>query len=618
MRERLLRSKWARISVIALAFTLIFILVAANAGPRKGEKPAKDWSRSLPVGQDVSGSIGMSVDERGERVHMIWAYDDEVGKRFRYVQLDGQGEIILSSALNFPGHIRTPRLLPAGEEALHLLWASRLAGGADWELWHILLGIDGRPIGEPGKVSPDGSKVGRFAVAGDGHDGAVIAWDRASQGGLVMQRLDQKGRALGEAVVINPEGERPSLKVDPGGQAHLAWLHDRSFYYATQPLGEVGPVQGTVVVDADQWGTLNTTGDSLEGPELGYAGGWIYILSSVVSNSDHEAGSGIAEYVAFPAGEPATLLPQRLWALPVENQPYEPFHSSLALTELSRPLTIQEAADDYGRQVEYISDLHGDWTELAGAASNFMVSPSAMIGGGDQLAVAMAISQEDGLDSQLQIAMLLFEEGRYLGYTIASRTDALSNDPVMAVDGSGSLHLAWREGAWGAGVSYATTASAARTALDRLTISDFTYLVLQGGLDSLVSIMLMPLAGWWMVPGLLLMFLYARFRHQAAITEPVAWIPLAVAVAIYLVMKFFFLPTMATYVPFSAWLPLPSILEGPFQLGVPLVILLLAFLVANKVRLRYSTSAVLFYVTLALTDAVLTLAVYGVNWMGVL
>jgi hypothetical protein len=130
--------------------------------------------------------------------------------------------------------------------------------------------------------------------------------------------------------------------------------------------------------------------------------------------------------------------------------------------------------------------------------------------------------------------------------------------------------------------------------------------------------MLIPLAGWWMVPGLLLMALYARFRHQESIAEPVAWLPLLVAVAVYLAMKLIFLPTLTTYVPFSAWLQVPQALENPFRLGIPLIILLVAILAANKVRVNYSSSAVLFYVALAMTDAVLTLAVYGVNYMGAL
>lgn len=618
------RSRRLRFFLVATALIVIFGLVAANAGPKKGDKPSEDWSRSVPLGQDVNGSIGLAVDDSGQQTYLIWSYEGEEGNRFRFVHLNEQGDAVVSNDLQFPGYIRTPRLLPAGEETLHLMWASRVEGGANWQLWHTLLTTNGQPLGQPRLLSPEGSKVGRFVVASTNGHQALVAWDRASQGGLVMRRLDQDGLPLSDAILVSQDGERPSLKVDAKGQAHLAWLRDRSFYYAALQLDDLDLVQGTEVVDFDLGSTLNTSGDILDGPELGYAGEWVYIFSSVVSQSDTETGTGIAEYIAFPSGSPTRLQPERLWALPVEEQPYETFESSLALTQLSHPLSIQEAADEYGEEVDHMSDLHGDWTELVGAASAYMVSPSAMIGrseamdDGDVLAAAMAISQDDGLDSQLQIAMLLFAEGRYLGYSIAGRTDGLSDDPVLALGSKGDLHLAWREGARGVGVSYATTAPAARAALDKLTISDFTYLVLQGGLESLVSIMFIPLASWWMVPGLLLMILYARFRRQSTIAEPVSWIPLLVAVAAYVLMKFMFLPTMTTYVPFSAWLQVPGFLEIPFRLGIPLAILLVAILAANKVRVRYSSSAVIFYVALVLTDAVLTLAVYGVNYMGAL
>ena len=129
--------------------------------------------------------------------------------------------------------------------------------------------------------------------------------------------------------------------------------------------------------------------------------------------------------------------------------------------------------------------------------------------------------------------------------------------------------------------------------------------------------MLLPVASWWIVPGLLLMALWVRFSRRETIADRMAWIPLVAAVVIYLALKLIFLPTMTSYVPFSAWLPVPSILNQPFRLGVPLIILLVALLAANKVRLRYSTSIVIFYVALVLTDTALTLAVYGVNWMGV-
>jgi len=54
-----------------------------------------------------------------------------------------------------------------------------------------------------------------------------------------------------------------------------------------------------------------------------------------------------------------------------------------------------------------------------------------------------------------------------------------------------------------------------------------------------------------------------------------------------------------------------------WRIGVPISIFLISFFVAQKVSVKYSDSAVLSYVVLALTDALLTLAIYGVNFLGV-
>ena len=198
--RRMIRSRKLRFVLVVVAITLIFVVAAANAGPKKGDKPSEDWSRSLPIGQDVSGSVSLVVDASGERIYMIWPYDGESGERFRFVQLNERGEVTANSDLQFPGHIRTPRLLPAADELLHLLWASRLEGEENWQLWHVLLTAGGRPVGEPGLVSPEGTRVGRFVVAGVNRDQILLAWDRASQGGLVMRRLDGQGAPLSETI----------------------------------------------------------------------------------------------------------------------------------------------------------------------------------------------------------------------------------------------------------------------------------------------------------------------------------------------------------------------------------------------------------------------------------
>jgi hypothetical protein len=47
------------------------------------------------------------------------------------------------------------------------------------------------------------------------------------------------------------------------------------------------------------------------------------------------------------------------------------------------------------------------------------------------------------------------------------------------------------------------------------------------------------------------------------------------------------------------------------------IIFLVALYVANQVRKRHSQSSALFYLILTLTDAALTLALYGVTFLGV-
>ena len=74
------------------------------------------------------------------------------------------------------------------------------------------------------------------------------------------------------------------------------------------------------------------------------------------------------------------------------------------------------------------------------------------------------------------------------------------------------------------------------------------------------------------------------------------------------------LPGMFDYVPLSAWLPaLPSWLNLPLQLGVPLLIAGLAFLAARYYVGRKNVYSIfLFTIIYAVVDAILTMALYGV------
>jgi len=121
----------------------------------------------------------------------------------------------------------------------------------------------------------------------------------------------------------------------------------------------------------------------------------------------------------------------------------------------------------------------------------------------------------------------------------------------------------------------------------------------------------------WLLPGLIVIGIWKLFKDEESVTQPSSWPVLIIAVIIYYSIKIVTLPTITTYVPFSAWIYIPADWELALRIGVPLTIFGISLFVAQKVSVKYSDSAVLFYVVLALTDALFTLAIYGVNFLGV-
>lgn len=605
---------------ILILLALITGLAACGQIEQRGEIPSEDWSRSIPLGEDVIGSIGLFVEGSGERVHIVWPYNPGTGVRFRYIQLDEIANQIVGRDLNFTGQLKCLRVLGAGSGSQHLFWASRLPGELSWTLWHALLDKNGDLVENPQSLSPPDVNVGNYVLAPDQSGGAVIVWDRGDSGELLFTHIDREGNILVGPLAIVVMGEEPSMSVDPSGVLHLAWLDSSNFYYGQLNLNNPERIKGTQVIDLPEV----SLGDTLKGPILGYADDWVYIFWSILSYSDLEEGTASTEYLAFPADEPVENMSVRLWMLAIEEQPYADYTGSFSLTQLSPPVTFSEAASEYGQN--YIrstsnlppGDIANDWEDVSGAVSDYLTNPAMMTGNRNELAVALASSQQYRLDSRLQIAAAVFSNGQYKGYSLASRTRNISDNPTLAVDEGGDLHLVWREGAGGKSVFYATTAPDAKTALDALTSSDIYNFLLMAGVESLASVAFMPVIGFfWLLPGLIFMGVWKLFRDQGNLSEPSSWVLLVIAISIYYVIKVATLPTLLTYIPFSAWLHVPADFELILRFGIPLIIFGIALLVANMVRQRYFNSAIFFYIAFVLTDAILTLMVYGVNFLGV-
>jgi hypothetical protein len=114
------------------------------------------------------------------------------------------------------------------------------------------------------------------------------------------------------------------------------------------------------------------------------------------------------------------------------------------------------------------------------------------------------------------------------------------------------------------------------------------------------------------------MIIWRLARNDEDLTQPLSRLILSIAVISYQASKILFFPDFLLYVPFSAWTDIPGGMELVLRIGVPLLIFSLAILFAERRRRRKDspTSSMNYYFTYVIVDAALTLAIYGVIFLG--
>ena len=574
---------------LGILLTMGLLLAACQGSAEKTSKPSADWSRGVEAGNFVTGSIGITIQGAGERVHMAWPADMGEGSYIRYIQLDAQATRTIEQNLDLSGLLRAPRLVQAEGDQLHLFWSSRQPGEKNWVIWHSMLDAAGKLSGPTQQISQPELSTTNYVVASDHAGGALICWDSSTANEIYLQHVDRAGSPVDEPVLITAHGQFPSIWVEPNGDVFLAWQEEGSFLYGRTTLAQLTTLETTVIGEIPQG-----TGKTIQGPYLGVAGNWAYVFWSELNRSGMEEGTGYTVYTAFPPDSPSKGGGGRMLLSPAEEQTYASYQGSLSLTQLAAPV------------------------EEAWAATDYVLSPSVVQGSqADELAIALAMNQDMRTDTHLQIAVAVFRDGQFAGYSLATKTENISDDPVLFLDTGDHLHLAWRLGSTGSSVYYATTQPSAVAQLERLGGSDIINAIFQGGMEGLVGITFLPIIGFgWLLPGMVIMVLVKIFRDQDSLTELKYWIPLVLSILIFYVVKLATLPTISTYVPFSAWIDIPERFWVLLRYTVPVLILFCAILVADRVRRKKSSSAIMFYITFVLVDAVLTLGIYGVNFLG--
>lgn len=573
------------LKIATAAFLLILLASCGLGSAQKGRKPSPDWSRGVPLNVAVAGTADMIVAGDGEAIHLTWptVLDEELV--IHYMQLDKTAVPVIDRDLDLPsGRARSPRLLLTDNGQLHLTWARRPEGSSGWELWQATLDTDGNVIDADQLSTPD-MNVSDYVTAQAATGQAYIVWEDNETNSIF-------GTHLGETaapVRLVESGIAPSIQLDADGNLHLSWVEGNTIYYTAFTDGQLATIEGTRIVDMEL-----QPADTLAGPVLGLTEELGYLVWSRYIATGLESDTGRTDYVAFPLSDPVALTaPERLSIMPVEDQPYEPYTGNYGLTTLAPPPPI------------------------VSMGSNYTIQPSVVAGRGDEVALSVATQQQIRLNEFVQMAVAIFKDGQFEGYEIAAKTEGFSQEGLLASDASGYLHLSWREGAGGRRLYYATTNPSLKASLDSLTSEDWLTAVFSGFFEGATGIAFFPLAMLWLLPGGLILGIRQLRVEDETVTSFSAYALLTVSLLLYQATKALVLPTVLSYVPFSAWIEVPVSWEWPLRIGYPLLTFIIGLAAAEWLRRRRpSTSTLLYFFTAAAIDAVLTLGVYGVAFLG--
>jgi hypothetical protein len=438
---------------------------------------------------------------------------------------------------------------------------------------------------ETNQLSTAAMNVSDYVAARATTGQAYVVWEDSETGAIFGSRLKETA----DPIRLVESGIAPSIQLDESGNLHLSWVEGNTIYYAAFAGGKLATAQGTRIVDME----LQPT-DILAGPVLGLTETMGYLVWSKYIATGLESDTGRTDYVAFALDNPVALAaPERVSIMPVEEQPYEPYEGNYALTVLAPP------------------------PPSVSMGSSYTIQPSMAVGRGDEIALSVATQQQIRLNDFVQMAVVIFKDGRFAGYEMAARTEGVSQEGSLVADMSGNLHLIWHEGAGGSRVYYATTNPTLKASLDSLTGEDWITAAFSGFFEGVTGIAFFPLAILWLLPGGLILGIRQLRVEDETVTGFSAYALLAISLLLYQLTKALVLPTVLSYVPFSAWIEVPVSWELPLRIGYPIFAFVVGLMAAEWLRRkRPSTSTLLYFFTAAMIDAVLTLGVYGVAFLG--
>ncbi|HEY58095.1 MAG TPA: hypothetical protein G4O04_06115 [Anaerolineae bacterium] len=558
---------------------LVFLAVACSATPVHTRTPDADFSRGVELARSVTGGVTAWIQQGTLQV----LYPQ--GGRLLHLRLPLPGASAFQSRLPDPQDVTVPQgaailpqafALPNADEALVTLVLVTAQGP---RLFVGRLGPDGWR-GALASLSPPGQAVRTYRAALTAQGDLVAFWTTKDGPDLWWRRWPQ-GRPHSLAV----QATRWALAPLPTGEVALLWVTPE------------GALNHALLAPED---ALTSPVNLAEGLTSG--GGLVDELVAVASGerlfvaweqrfaSGLQAGTSSVWLAAFPWRDLGALRPQRV-ALPLAEHP------------AYVPLTAGPAG--WSR-----------WAALAppGRGSDFVADPWLAPVDEGRVMLAVSAFRLQRLDRVAQIAVVYWTP-HGMGYQAAARTPGFSQAPQLLTTATGQW-LLWREGAAGDRLYLASTDPRWRAAWRATTWADVGEGLLQGTMEALVGAAMFPLALFWLLPGALVLALGALL-HVGDLTTWGGRAIFLLAFVVYQVTKAFFLPGLFVYTPFSAWFDLPGQVATALRLGVPVIVPFLGLGVGVAwLHRRQLTSWALLFLVSAGVDALVTLMLYGVNFLG--
>ena len=577
--------------ILATVALLVLFLTSCGTSREKTRKPNENFSRGLLLVDNASSNAAFTVEPAGDLIQFIIPYQNEGQKIiFQYLQMNAAGVIEISKDLDIQVNSFAINLQMISDgNRVHIFWAGRENPKDTWQLWYLAIDQMGTAISNPQQVSTAIQGVSLYEVESTITGGALIIWEDIASGNILLSQISNQGELTLDSQLLVKEGEHASITIDSKGNYHLIWMLGEDIFYASFDQIDQLPLVGKKLSNIHL-----SLGNSMDGPMLGITNERIFVFWSILRQTGLKAGTAVTEYLAFPMENPVDIKRDNLTVFPETEETNEFYQGDFSLNRLVRPPTE-----------EYYS-------------TDFVYAPQPLPSENQGLAVAVVANQQQRLDSYIQIIVAIFEGGIYQGYTLATKTDQISGDPIIKTDQTGNLHLTWRDGIDGKRIYYSTTSPQGKSTIDRIGRTDIPELLLEGGLEAITGVLLFPFAFPWMAVGFVLLVIWRLVRNDEDVNLMASKILLAIALISYQISKLLFLPDILIYVPFSAWIDIPAGMGSFLKIAVPLLFFGIGFAVTEWRRRKGTSppSALGYYSIVVLVDTVLTLAVYGVIFLG--